>query len=227
MKPVQQEELLDNIYRVLSHGAVGTDVAESLRTRVHEPTAPAVAERSSRRLSVLVAEDNKFNQKVIQRMLERRGHTVRVVSNGSETLAALEQSAIDLVLLDVNMPELDGFEVIKIIRGREKTGGKHLHVIALTALSGKRDRERCIDAGMDDFLAKPVRAAEVYAMLERVTAAQSTEEPEPAATRFDRPRDLVKWLRWGCGPAGRNDSTVRRGGARTSRASRSRRAIFR
>jgi two-component system sensor histidine kinase/response regulator len=80
----------------------------------------------------------------------------------------LEQSAFDLLLLDVNMPEMDGFEVIRTIREREKNSGNHLRVIALTALSGKRDRERCIEAGMDDFLAKPVRTAEVFAALERV-----------------------------------------------------------
>jgi CheY-like chemotaxis protein len=120
---------------------------------------------------VLVAEDNKFNQQVIQRMLERRRHTVRVVPNGGETLAALEQNPFDLLLLDVNMPEMDGLQVIRTIREREKTSGEHLRVIALTALTGKRDRERCIEAGMDDFLAKPVRTAEVYAALERVIAA--------------------------------------------------------
>jgi len=185
MKPVQQEELLDNIYRVLSHEAVGTEFAESIRTAtldtVHELAAPAAAERSSRCLNVLVAEDNRFNQQVIQRVLERRGHTVRVVPNGRETLAALEQSAFDLLLLDVNMPEIDGFQVVRTIREREKTSGNHLRVIALTALSGKRDRERCIEAGMDDFIAKPVRAAEMYAMLERVTAAQPVAEPETSA----------------------------------------------
>jgi two-component system sensor histidine kinase/response regulator len=182
MKPVQQEELLDNIYRVLAHGAVATDIAESIRPTapdtVHESAAPAAAERSSRRLKVLVAEDNKFNQVMMQRMLERRGHTVRVVPNGSETLAALAQSAFDLLLLDVNMPEMDGFEVIRTIREREKTSGNHLRVIALTALSGKRDRERCIEAGMDDFLAKPVRAAEAYAALERVIAVHPIGQPD-------------------------------------------------
>jgi response regulator RpfG family c-di-GMP phosphodiesterase len=94
----------------------------------------------------------------------------------------LEQSAFDLLLLDVNMPEMDGFEVVRAIREREKTGANHLYVVALTALSGKRDRERCIEAGMDDFLGKPVRATEVDAMLERVTAAQPAAESEtPAA----------------------------------------------
>jgi len=148
---------------------------------MHEPAAPAVAERSSRRIKVLVAEDNRFNQQVIQRMLERRGHAVRVAPNGSQTLVALEQNAFDLLLLDVNMPEMDGFEVIRTLREREKTSGNHLRVIAMTALSGKRDRERCIEAGMDDFLAKPVRAAEVYAVLERVIAVHPIAQPDAPA----------------------------------------------
>jgi len=185
MKPVQQEELLDNVYRVLSHGAVPTAIAESIRTTapdtLQELAAPTAMERALRHLKVLVAEDNRFNQQVIQRMLERRGHTVRVVPNGSETLAALEQNAFDLLLLDVNMPEMDGFEVIRALREREKTNGKHLHVIALTALSGSRDREHCIEAGIDDFLVKPVRAAEVYAALDRVIKANPAAESETSA----------------------------------------------
>jgi two-component system, sensor histidine kinase and response regulator len=182
MKPVQQEELLDNIYRVLSHGTAGTEITESIRTTapdpLHEPAAPSAVGRSSQRLNVLVAEDNRFNQQVIQRMLERRGHAVRVVPNGREALAALERNAFDLLLLDVNMPEMDGYQVIRTIREREKTSGNHVRVIALTALSGKRDRERCIEAGMDEFLAKPVRAAEVYAVLERVLAVHPIAQPE-------------------------------------------------
>jgi CheY-like chemotaxis protein/HPt (histidine-containing phosphotransfer) domain-containing protein len=161
---------------------VGIDIPESTRTTapdiVHEPAASAVAARSSRRLKVLVAEDNRFNQQVIQRMLERRGHTVRVVPNGRETLAALEQNTFDLLLLDVNMPEMDGFQVIRTLRARENASGNHLRVIAMTALSGKRDRERCIEAGMDDFLPKPVRAAEVYAALERVITRHPIAAPD-------------------------------------------------
>jgi CheY-like chemotaxis protein len=185
MKPIQQEELLDNIYRVLSQGAAVFPAAEPQRaTPADAEGKPASEPAPLRRLNVLVAEDNKFNQQVIQRMLERRGHTVRVAQDGKETLAALERDAFDLLLLDVTMPEMDGFEAIKTIRENEKTTGKHLTVIALTALSGKRDRERCVEAGMDDYLAKPVRAAEVYAMLERVTLAQPVSEPEARAAHL-------------------------------------------
>jgi CheY-like chemotaxis protein len=186
MKPVQQEELLDNIYRVLSHDAPNARVqkldAGSSNSAEVAKTEPA----PSRRLGVLLAEDNRFNQQVIQRLLERRGHAVRTVGDGMAALAALEQDAFDLMLLDLNMPELDGFAVIRKIREREKTTGGHLPVIALTALSSKRDRERCLEAGMDDYLVKPVRAAEFYAMIERV-ARQSdrSDGPGPMAGSLD------------------------------------------
>jgi two-component system, sensor histidine kinase and response regulator len=182
MKPVQQEELLDNIYRALSQPASVSTFAEpgsaALTATADEP---ATEHQPPRHLNVLVAEDNKFNQLVIRRMLERRGHAVQTAQDGKQTLTALEQSAFDLLLLDVNMPEMDGFEVVKIIREREKATRTHLPVIALTALSGKRDRERCAEAGMDDYLAKPVRAAEVFATLERVMRAHPAAEPEAAS----------------------------------------------
>jgi CheY-like chemotaxis protein len=179
MKPVQQEELLDNIYRVLSDEVAGAESTELMHTTAPEIACePVTPEQSSRRLKVLVAEDNKFNQQVIQGMLEKRGHTVRVAPDGSATLAALEQSSFDLLLLDVNMPGMDGLDVVRTIREREKASGNRLRVIALTALSSKSDRERCIAAGMDDFLAKPMRAAEVYAALEREIAEHPTAQPD-------------------------------------------------
>ncbi|HEY2585641.1 MAG TPA: PAS domain S-box protein [Tepidisphaeraceae bacterium] len=172
MKPVQQEELLDQLYRVLSQGAAGPVVAESAGVAPRALVmGPAPEPGPSRRLNVLVAEDKKFNQQVIRRLLERQGHSVQIVENGKQALGALIDGAFDLLMLDVNMPEMDGFEVVKAIREGEKTTGTHLWVVALTALSGKRDRDRCIAAGMDDYLAKPVRAADVYATLERAVAA--------------------------------------------------------
>jgi len=91
------------------------------------------------------------------------------------------EAPFDVLLLDVNMPQMDGFEVITTIREREKTSGAHLPVIALTALSGQRDRERCAEAGMDDYLAKPVRTSEVFATLERVMRAHPAAELEAAS----------------------------------------------
>src|SRR5258705_10923655 len=184
MKPVQQEELLDIIYRALSQQAGIPAVAEPERaTWTTTADEPATEDQPSRRLNVLVAEDNRFNQQVILRMLERRGHAVQTAQDGKQTLAALERSAFDVLLLDVNMPQMDGFEVIKTIREREKTTGTHLPVIALTALSGERDRQRCVEAGVDEYLAKPVPTTEVFATLERVMPAHPAAEADGASGR--------------------------------------------
>jgi PAS domain S-box-containing protein len=119
-------------------------------------------------LRILVAEDNELNQKVVQHFLGREGHSVQIARDGREALAALEQGGFDLLLLDVHMPELDGFCVVEAVRRREEATGRHLPVIALTARSMKGDRERCLEAGMDDYLSKPVRRAELLAAIQRV-----------------------------------------------------------
>jgi CheY-like chemotaxis protein len=114
-----------------------------------------------------VAEDNEFNSQLMEQLLVRRGHRVRLAKNGREALALAEAGGYDLLLLDVHMPELDGFQVAGVIRERERTAGGHLPVVALTARSRKEDRERCLAAGMDDFLAKPVQAADLWAAIDR------------------------------------------------------------
>jgi two-component system sensor histidine kinase/response regulator len=182
MKPVQQEELLDNIYRVLSKA---TDRTASGKTVHIASMTGGKLPPPGLRLKVLIAEDNTFNQQVIQRLLERRGYTVRIADDGKEALAALADQNFDLLLLDLNMPEMDGFEVIKNIREREKGTSEHLRVIALTALSRKQDRDRCINAGMDDYLCKPVRAEELYAMLERVMLGDAPDKQEVLASAGD------------------------------------------
>src|SRR5262249_45092631 len=129
---------------------------------------------------VLVAEDNEFNAQLLEQLLVRRGHRVRVATNGREALALAGDGAFDLLLLDLHMPELDGFQVVGAIRERERAAGGHLPVMALTARSRNEDRERCLAAGMDDFLAKPVRAADLWAAIDRVVAAR------PPAVRGQR-----------------------------------------
>jgi CheY-like chemotaxis protein len=130
---------------------------------------------AARRLQVLVAEDDELNQDVIQQQLERRGHSVRVVSNGRKALAALAEGTFDLLLLDMRMPEMDGFQVSKHLRARERESGgcSRLPVIALTAMATKRDRERCLEAGMDEYLSKPVQPADLYSTIDRVIALRS------------------------------------------------------
>jgi CheY-like chemotaxis protein len=119
---------------------------------------------------VLVAEDNPVNQLLATRLLEKRGHRVVVAANGRETLAALEDESYDLVFMDVQMPEIDGIEATLAIREKEKTTGNHQAVIALTAHAMKGDQERCLRAGMDGYLSKPIRPQELDAILDKYVA---------------------------------------------------------
>ncbi len=128
------------------------------------PAAPAVAARA---LHVLLAEDNVVNQRLVLRLLQKRGHSVVVAGNGREALAAAGRERFDAVLMDVQMPEMDGFEATAALRAREAGAAQHLPIIAMTAHAMKGDRERCLAAGMDDYVTKPIRAADLFAVLER------------------------------------------------------------
>src|SRR5437762_8610689 len=124
-----------------------------------------------------------LSAQVLEQSLARQGHRVRLASNGREVLTLAEQGGFDLLLLDVHMPELDGFQVVGAIRERELTAGGHLPIIALTARSRKEDRERCLAAGMDDFQTKPIRPADLLAAIDRVLRTHSF--------RQSRRRDLL------------------------------------
>ena len=136
MKPVQQEELLEIIYRVLSRPDSDELTVDrvDLTRRSADSAGPVDHDlHPRRRLRILVAEDNPFNQQLVEHLLRRQGHDIQVASDGREALAALEQDRFDLMLLDVHMPECDGFQVIEALRQREQATGGHLPVIALTA----------------------------------------------------------------------------------------------
>jgi len=128
---------------------------------------------ASESLRVLVAEDDASNQQVLRLMLERRGYRVRLVNNGRLALAALAEARFGLLVLDVRMPEVDGFHVINSVRRSERDipGSRRLPVIAVTALAAKSDRERCEDAGFDEYLSKPFRITQLYAAIDRALAA--------------------------------------------------------
>jgi CheY-like chemotaxis protein len=128
-------------------------------------------------LRILLAEDNLYNRAVMEDLLPRRGHTLRVAADGRAALAALEHNRFDVMLLDIHMPELDGFQVAAIQRRRELGTGAHLPIIALTARSAEGERERCLQAGMDNYLAKPVRAAELFAAINRVACGRGVVCP--------------------------------------------------
>jgi CheY-like chemotaxis protein len=119
---------------------------------------PYPGEVEKRRLNILLAEDNRVNQLLAAGVIENDGHRVVVANNGREALEKLAEERFDLVLMDVQMPEMDGFEATAVIRGKEKESGGHLPIIALTAHAMKGDRERCLDAGMDAYVAKPIKA---------------------------------------------------------------------
>jgi CheY-like chemotaxis protein/HPt (histidine-containing phosphotransfer) domain-containing protein len=176
MKPIHQGELLETIYRAMGR----TARAPADLTAAGPPAAP---HDQGRRLRVLVAEDAPFNQQLIEHLLRRWGHDVRVASDGREALDALKEGAFDLMVLDVHMPQTDGFEVIAELRQQERSAGGHLPVIALTARSMKGDRERCLAAGMDDYLAKPFHAEEFAAAVARATTSGVSTDPglPPAA----------------------------------------------
>jgi CheY-like chemotaxis protein len=123
---------------------------------------------------ILVTEDNPVNQVVAARLLERRGHEVTVVGNGREAIAAVERERFDLVLMDVQMPEMDGFEATATIRQAEAGTGRHLPIFAMTARAMKGDAERCRLAGMDGYLPKPIRSPDLYAIVEGCSPTAET-----------------------------------------------------
>ncbi|HXJ95160.1 MAG TPA: PAS domain S-box protein [Terriglobia bacterium] len=126
-------------------------------------------ERPLSSLRVLVAEDNRVTQRLTARLLEKRGHSVTTVENGHEVLQALERSSFDVVLMDVQMPEMDGFEATVAIRSREEATGGHVPIVALTAHALKQDQERCLAAGMDGYVSKPIEAHQLFAAIEGLT----------------------------------------------------------
>jgi CheY-like chemotaxis protein len=126
---------------------------------------------SSAPLNILLAEDNRVNQFLTVRLLEKEGHQVEVVVNGRAALAALDGDDFDLALMDLQMPEMDGFETTAIIRERERTSGRHLPIIALTANAMVGDAERCLEAGMDGYVSKPVDVRRLFAEINRVQSA--------------------------------------------------------
>ena len=137
---------------------------------LHEEAAvrPRAVSASRPGLRVLLAEDNKVNQRVAQRFLERLGHTVALANDGREAVEQWQQQPFDLVLMDVQMPEMDGFEAVAAIRDAERSRGSRTPVIALTAHAMSGDRERCLAAGMDGYLTKPVKLAQLVAAIDDV-----------------------------------------------------------
>ncbi len=160
LKPIRQSELREAVARVLGtkeqEGAIPLITRYSLQGS-QEPSAS---------LRILLAEDNLVNQRLAARLLEKRGHTVVVAGNGREALKAFENEDFDLLLMDLQMPEMDGFEATVAIRKKEKDSGNHLPIVVLTAHAMKGDREKCLAVGMNEYLTKPIRPQELDELLE-------------------------------------------------------------
>jgi len=161
-KPVRQSELRHAIATVLGSKAEEPPIPQlvtrhTVREEEHGVKAP---------FQVLLAEDNPVNQRLAMRLLQKRGYRVVVVGNGREALQALEKDRFDLILMDVQMPEMGGFETTAEIRKREQSCGAHIPIVAMTAHAMTGDREKCLAAGMDAYVSKPIRSGELFATIE-------------------------------------------------------------
>jgi CheY-like chemotaxis protein len=157
LKPVRPSELLSVTAAILRTKVV--DMSAALPIETPEP---------ARSLRILLAEDNLVNQKLAMRLLEKRGHSVLLAGNGQEALTLLETNAVDLILMDLQMPEMNGIEATRAIRGGGRYGSRRTPIVAMTACAMASDRQRCLEAGMDGYLSKPVRAADLYEMIEKL-----------------------------------------------------------
>jgi signal transduction histidine kinase/CheY-like chemotaxis protein len=168
-KPIKESELLKAIRIAL--GARSQKEARSALITRHS------LGEGRQRLRILLAEDNAVNQTLAVRLLEKRGHSVTAVPNGKEAMAALERQPFDLVLMDVQMPEMDGFEATAVIRAKEKATSAHIPIIAMTAHAMKGDEERCIAAGMDAYVSKPIQPEDLFEAIESLVASGSPFRP--------------------------------------------------
>src|SRR5262249_42941986 len=158
VKPIRQSELLDTIRQALKK-EIRTESAPA--PRIENPPPPE-------RRRVLVAEDNRVNQVLTVGLLEKKGYSVCITGNGRDALAALARESFDIVLMDVQMPEMDGFEATTQIRAGEQITGRHVPIVAMTAYALKGDCERCLSAGMDGYISKPIRSDELFALMDRL-----------------------------------------------------------
>ncbi len=172
-KPLKRAELLDRILK-----AVGSSTAP--RSRLN--TGPSTVE-DVRPLRILLGEDNQINQVLAVRLLEKHGHKVVVADTGRQVLAALDEGCFDIVLMDVQMPELDGLKAAEAIREKEKKAGGHIPIIAMTAAAMTGDRERCFEAGMDSYLSKPIQMKELLAAVRSLVQPAGNGNSEALSKR--------------------------------------------
>jgi PAS domain S-box-containing protein len=165
VKPIKQLEMYEAIVAALNRGAAGIE-SRAVITR-HS------LEEARRKLRILLAEDNPVNARLAAAILHKRGHEVVTVEDGQRAVSLSESQAFDLILMDIQMPGMDGFTATRLIRERERQTGRHVPIVAMTAHAMKGDREKCLEAGMDDYLAKPIEPVRLYEIIERTTPTES------------------------------------------------------
>jgi signal transduction histidine kinase/DNA-binding response OmpR family regulator len=176
-KPITPVDLWETIHQALV-------CADDVTPSSPQHTTPEV--QDGRSLRVLLAEDNAVNQRLTVRLLEKRGHTVTVVQDGTEALAALQRQTFDVVLMDIQMPHMDGLEATQAIRAREQDTATRVPIVAMTAHAMQGDRERCLAAGMDGYVTKPLRPTELFEVIARLTAPAASTPETPAASEEEQ-----------------------------------------
>jgi len=166
LKPIKPYELLDTILTVLEKKPAQDDAARAYSMKDKRDDGKMES------LRILLAEDNPVNQKFIQTLMEKQGHLVHIVKNGQEVIEILRELTFDLIFMDVQMPVMDGLETTRYIREKEKPSGEHLPIIAMTAHAMKGDKEKCLAAGMDDYVAKPIHLDELLLKVEQVMSRE-------------------------------------------------------
>jgi signal transduction histidine kinase/AmiR/NasT family two-component response regulator len=151
-----------------------------------EKPAEQVMRKSARPLHILLAEDNEMNQQVAVEFLQMRGHHVRIAQNGEEVLATLAIERFDIILMDVQMPKMDGFQATKVIREKEMSTGDHIPIVAMTGYAMKGDRQRCLNAGMDAYICKPIRSQELFKIVETTASARHADKIDLAPLLLDK-----------------------------------------
>jgi PAS domain S-box-containing protein len=172
-KPILQAELLEAVRAVVAPGT-----GKRQRQGQPRPASPVQSGSSAGRihpLHILLVEDNRVNQALAVKLIQKQGHSVEVANHGREALAMVEKSRFDLILMDIEMPEMDGFSATRAIREKEKASGNHVPIIAMTAHAMSGDRERCLAGGMDGYVSKPIQPHRLFEIIESLTA-----EPESA-----------------------------------------------
>jgi len=177
-KPVSMGMLREVVERALGAGRDAGTWSGGARPRPSALITRHSLAEAQRSLHVLLAEDNAVNQVLATSLLKKHGHRVSVAADGLEALEVLERERIDLVLMDVHMPKLGGYETARRIRASEHGTGRHLPIIALTAQAMNGDREKCLEAGMDGYVSKPLRLAELFTVMNQLLGARGTAPPE-------------------------------------------------